>query len=194
VRVTRSRMVGWSEMKNSNIIFLSSMRFHTLAKELPFPSDFVMGTGVASKLINLHPQNGEPATYGGEGNGDYAVLTMWPGKLNQRRIMVLSGSTTWATLALAEYVTDAEYLRQLNQQLEQCRAKSGLAKHSPYFQVLVRTEVKDNQPVNLNYVTHHDLEIDNSKPPSSSPSGKPSGSPANSVKGANIARLTSPQR
>lgn len=190
LRVTRSRMVGWSEMKNSNIIFLSSMRFHTLAKELPFPSDFVMGTGVASKLINLHPQNGEPATYGGEGNGDYAVLTMWPGKLNQRRIMVLSGSTTWATLALAEYVTDVEYLRQLNQHLEHCRIKSGLAKHPPYFQVLVRTEVKDNQPVNLNYVTHHDLEIDNSKPPSS----QPSGSPPSSAKGPNIARLTPPQR
>lgn len=190
LRVTRSRMVGWNEMKNSNIIFLSSMRFHTLAKELPFPTDFVIGSGVSGKLVNLHPQNGEPETYGGEGNGDYAVLTMWPGKLHQRRVMVLSGSTTWATLALAEYVTDVEYLRQLNQHLEQCRAKSGLAKHPPYFQVLVRTEVKDNQPVNLNYVTHHDLEIDNSTPPSSSPSA----SPAGSGKGANLARLTQPQR
>lgn len=32
LRVTRSRLVGWNELKNANVIFLSSMRFHTLAK------------------------------------------------------------------------------------------------------------------------------------------------------------------
>lgn len=184
LRVTRSRMVGWNEMKNSNIIFLSSMRFNTLAKELPFPSDFAISPGVASKLVNLHPQSGEPSTYGGEGNGDYAVITVWPGKLHQRRILVLSGSTTWATLALAEYVTDVEYLRQLNQHLEQCRAKSGLAKHPPYFQVLVRTEVKDNQPINISYVTHHDFEIAESTAPSTV---------STNAGTENIARLSSTQ-
>lgn len=190
LRVTRSRMVGWNEMKNSNIIFLSSMRFHTLAKELPFPTDFVIAPGVAGRLMNLHPQEGERAGYGGEGNGDYAVLTMWPGKLHQRRIMIVSGSTTWATLALAEYVTDVEYLRQLNHHLEQCRVKHGLAKHPPYFQVLVRTEVKDNQPVNLDYVTHHDLEINDS----TSPTLNLSGSPAVESKNAHLARATASQR
>lgn len=160
LRVTRSRMVGWNELKNANVIFLSSMRFHTLAKELPFPSDFEIAHGIASKVINLHPQVGEPSSYGGRQDGqDYAVITVWPGKLHQRRIMVLSGSTTWATLAAAEYVTDPEYLRQLNQHLDACQTKRGHAQHAPYFQVLLRAEVKDNQPISINYVTHHDLEV-----------------------------------
>jgi hypothetical protein len=87
------------------------------------------------------------------------VLTVWPGKPHQRRIVILSGSTTWATLAAAEYVTDPEYLRQLNHHLEQCRAQKKAAHHAPYFQALLRAQVKDNQPISISYVTHHDLHI-----------------------------------
>lgn len=159
LRVTRSRMVGWNEMKNANVIFLSSMRFQTLAKELPYPSDFVINPGIKSTILNLRPGAGESATYGGDKSGEYAVLTVWPGKLHQRRIVILSGSTTWATLAAAEYVTDPEYLRQLNQHLEQCRMKAGSAQHAPYFQALLRAQVKDNHPISISYVTHHDLQI-----------------------------------
>ena len=159
LRVARSQTVGWDEMKNANVIFLSSMRFHTLAKDLPYPSDFIINAGIKSAIINLRPCAGESATYGGADDGEYATLTVWPGKLHQRRIMVLSGSTTWATLSAAEYVTDPEYMRQLNQRLEQCRLKSGSARHAPYFQALLRAEVKDNHPISISYVTHHDLQI-----------------------------------
>ncbi len=159
LRVTRSRMVGWNEMKNANVIFLSSMRFQTLAKELPYPSDFAIGSGVTSAITNLRPAPGESTTYGGGEDSVYAVLTVWPGKLHQRRIVVLSGSDTWATMAAAEYVTDPEYLRQLNQHLERCRLKTGAAQHAPYFQALLHAEVKDNHPISISYVTHHDLQI-----------------------------------
>jgi len=184
LRVTRSRMVGWGELKNANVIFLSSMRFHTLAKELPYPSDFAIHPGISSKIVNLHPRLGEPETYGGGGDDVvYAFVTVWPGKLHQRRILVLSGSTTWATLAAAEYVTDPEYLRQLNPHLEQCRKQSGHAQHSPFFQVLLRAEVKDNQPINISYVTHHDFEI--ADPPAPGPLAAGT---------ENVARLSAVQR
>jgi hypothetical protein len=156
LHVTRSRMVGWNELKNTNVIFLSSMRFHTLAKELPYPSDFSLSSGIDKAVYNMNPREGEEHRYG---DSDYAVITLWPGKLHQRRIMVLSGATTWATLAAAEYVTDSEYLRRLNHHLEECRIKSGAPNHPPYFQVLLRTEVKDNHPTSISYVTHHDLTI-----------------------------------
>lgn len=162
-------MVGWNEMKNANVIFLSSMRFQTLAKELPYPSDFVMNSGITSAVVNLRPAAGEAATYGDAVGNEYAVLTVWPGKLHQRRIMVLSGSTTWATMAAAEYVTDPEYLRQLNHHLEQCRMKTGAAQHAPYFQALLRAEVKDNHPISISYVTHHDLRIADPTDEQSSP-------------------------
>jgi hypothetical protein len=156
LHVTRSRMVGWNELKNTNVIFLSSMRFHTLAKEMRYPSDFALNPGKSKAVDNLNPREGEEQRYG---DSDYAVITLWPGKLHNRRILVLSGATTWATLAAAEYVTDTEYLRRLNQHLEKCRIKSGAPNHAPYFQVLLRTEVKDDHPISISYVTHHDLPI-----------------------------------
>ncbi|HEY6402876.1 MAG TPA: hypothetical protein VI479_15770, partial [Blastocatellia bacterium] len=160
LRVTRSRMVGWDEVKNSNIIFLSSMRFQTLAKELPYPSDFVIDqASTRAAVINLRPAAGESSTYIGPIGDEYATLTVWPGKLHQRRIVILSGVTTWATLAAAEYVTDPEYLLQFNRHLEQCRKNNGSSRHTPYFQALLRAEVKDNQPISISYVTHHDLQI-----------------------------------
>jgi hypothetical protein len=159
LRVSRSRMVGWNELKNANVIFLSSMRFYTLAKELPYPSDFSVDPGGSSRVFNLRPRAGESKAYGGRDSEAYAVITVWPGKLHQRRILILSGSTTWATLAAAEYVTDPEYLRQLNRHLEKCPAQSRAAAHPPFFQTLVRAEVRDNQAVAISYVTHHDLEI-----------------------------------
>lgn len=165
VQVTSSRMIRWQELKNTNVIFISSMRFHTLAKELPFPNDFTIQTATQGQIINLRPQPGEKPVYGRTPDdpiNDYAVITLWPGKHSQQRILVLSGNTTMGTMAAAEYVTDPEYLRQLYQQLEQCRVQHGSAQHAPYFQVLVRTEVKDNQPFKIAYVTHHDLKIPDS--------------------------------
>jgi hypothetical protein len=161
-QVTNSRLIRWQELKNTNVIFISSMRFHTLAKELPFPNDFTINPGPEGKLINLCPQAGERTVYWQTPDDpvrDYAVITLWPGKQSAQRVMVLSGNTTIGTMAAAEYVTDPESLSQLYQQLEQCRLRHGSAQHAPYFQVLVRAEVRDNQPFKISYMTHHDLKI-----------------------------------
>jgi hypothetical protein len=161
LQVARSRLVGWQEVKNSNLIFLSSMRFHTLADELGYPNDFAINPDVQGVVINRRPQPGEEKEYGHAGDAytSYAVVTLWPGRAEKRRIMLLSGSNTWATLAAAEYATGADSLRQLKEQLAHCNERAQRAVHPPYFQILVRAEVKDNQPVSIAYVTHHDLEI-----------------------------------
>jgi hypothetical protein len=158
VRVARNRLVGWEQIKSSNVILLSSLRFHTLADELAYPSDFTLTADVTGNVVNKRPQPGERAEYRRDGQEDYAVVTLWPGKLPDRRVLYLSGVTTWATAA-AEYVTEPEHLRELDGQLAACARRGGRPEHAPYFQVLLRVEVKDNQPVGISYVTHHDLEI-----------------------------------
>jgi hypothetical protein len=159
VRVARNRLVGWEEVKNSNVILLSSLRFHTLADELAYPTDFVIAAGPNGDVINKRPQAGELAAYTRNAREDYAVVTLWPGKRAGGRVMHLSGVTTWATVAAAEYVTEPEHLRQLSRHLSECAEKRGQQGHAPYFQVLLRVEVKDNQPVGISYLTHHDLEL-----------------------------------
>jgi hypothetical protein len=158
LNISRSRIVGWQNLRNTNLIFLSSVRFHTLLDELGYPTDFaVRRDDTSARIINLKPATGELPSYGP--NGDYAIITLWPGKSESLRILQLSGVTTWATLAAAEYVTDPESMRILKGQLDECRKRKGLSQHSPYFQILIKTEVKDNFPISINYVTHHDLDI-----------------------------------
>jgi hypothetical protein len=110
----------------------------------------------------LLPQEGEQTIYGRTAEdpvNDYAVITLWPGKSSQQRVLVLSGITTFGTMAAAEYATDPEYLRQLYGYLELCRMKRNSERHSSFFQVLIHAEVKENQPYKVGYVTHHDLDI-----------------------------------
>ena len=158
LQIARSRIVGWQDLKNTNLIFLSSLRFHTLIDGLGYPTDFqIPRDNQRSQILNLRPGPGEEKAYGPQ--GDYAIITLWPGKSDSRRILQLSGVTTWATLAAAEYVTDLESLRELAPHFEECRRRKGLASHPPYFQILIRAEVKDNFPISIRYVTHHDLDM-----------------------------------
>ena len=163
LKVSRTQRVVWQDLKDSNLIFLSSMRFQTLAKELPYPSDFVINPGIEGHVMNLRPLPGEKSEYRREVSpgteNAYSVITLWPGKLPNRRVMVLSGNTTWGTQAAAEYVTEADHLRKLNTHLAECNRQRKRSRHAPFFQILVAAEVRDSQPLAVSYITHHDLDI-----------------------------------
>ena len=172
LRVVRSRTVSWDNLKQDNVIFLTSARFRTLADQLAYPSDFVHVLGPVNRVENRRPVADEKRWYEARTDGreysiDHAIVTVWPGRLPGRRVMVLSGSHTWGTQAAAEYVTEPGYLRELNQHLADCQRRSGAPSHADFFQVLLRVEIRDNQPVSVIYVAHHDLEMDDLGPPSS---------------------------
>jgi hypothetical protein len=174
LRVVRSRTVSWDNLKHDNVIFLTSARFRTLADQLAYPSDLVHALGSLNHVENRRPIGSEPARYeprpaDGE-EGDHAIITVWPGKVPGRRIMVLSGRQTWGTQAAAEYVTEPGYLRELNRHLADCQHRAGARSHPDFFQVLLRVEIRDHQPVSIGYVTHHDLAVD---APGASPAGPP---------------------
>src|SRR5262249_52687276 len=108
LRVLRSRIVSWDNLKHDNVIFLTSARFSTLADQLSYPSDFVYVLGpVTHHVENRNPAANERRRYEvrPDGSVDYAIVTIWPGKQPGRRIMVLSGANTWGTQAAAEYAT-----------------------------------------------------------------------------------------
>lgn len=164
LRVVRSPSVSWETLKHDNVIFLTSARFKTLADRLSYPAEFVHVLGMPNRVRNLHPAAGEQAEYMAVGGDDlqvdHAIISVWPGKLPGRRILVLSGSHTWGTQAAAEYVTEPAYLRDLNERLLACQRKSGAPRHAPFFQVLLRVDGRDNQPIGATFVTHRDLALD----------------------------------
>jgi hypothetical protein len=168
VRVVRSRTISWDNLKHGNVIFLTSARFRTLADQLAYPSDFVHVLGAVNHVENRHPAGSERARYEsrleGTETADHAIITVWPGPVPGRRVMVLSGSHTWGTQAAAEYVTEPGYLRELNRHLAECQRRAGTSAHTDFFQVLLRVGIRDNQPISITYVTHHDLKVDDPAP------------------------------
>jgi hypothetical protein len=164
LRVVRSRTVSWDNLKHDNVIFLTSARFRTLADQLEYPSDFVHVLGAFNHVENRRPAPHELARYeeqpGLAESVDHAIITVWPAPVPGRRVMVLSGSQTWGTQAAAEYVTEPGYLRELNRHLAECRQRQGTRAHADFFQVLLRVEIRDHEPVSIAYVTHHDLSVD----------------------------------
>jgi hypothetical protein len=163
LRVVRSPTLSWDNLKHDNVIFLTSARFKTLADQLSYPSEFIHVVGTTNRVVNLHPAPGEQAEYVAQGTGtsmiDNAIISVWPGKRAGRRVLVLSGGHTWGTQAAAEYVTEGDYLRELESHLLACRRRQGLPRHPDFFQILLRVEIRDNQPVGVRYVAHRDLAI-----------------------------------
>lgn len=163
VRVVRSPDVSWDTLKHDNVVFLTSARFKTLADQMSYPAEFVHVLGAPNRVLNRHPAPGEESEYAARTDGDvyvdYAIVSVGPGKLPGRRVVVLSGGHTWGTQAAAEYVTEPAYLRELNERLLACQRRNGQARHAEFFQVLLRVETRDGQPLGATFVTHRDLAL-----------------------------------
>jgi hypothetical protein len=153
----RSRHTKWQDLNAGNLIFLASLRFRTLGRELDRPSDFqfVTAPGQPSLLRNLRPQTGEAETYqfsmtSRSSGGDYALVTVWPGTFPGRRVMAIGGSTTWGTAAAVAYITDGLSLRELWDRIgtTEPAGKTGL-------QILLKIDIKDNQAASTTYLTSH---------------------------------------
>lgn len=153
----RNRQTRWQDLSSGNLIFLASLRFRTLGRELDRPSDFefVTAPGQPSVLKNLRPQPGEEPLYrfamtSRASGRDYALVTVWPSTFPGRRVMFIGGSSTWGTAAGASYVTDPLSLRELEERItpHPAAGKSGL-------QVLLRVDIRDNQAASTTFVTSH---------------------------------------
>jgi hypothetical protein len=159
----RSHAIRWEDVKDADVIFLASMRFRTLADDLNHTADFSFAPEGDGRVLNRRPGPGETAVYErqlkGEPQIDHAIITVWPGKAPGRRVVVLGGTTTWGTQAAAEFVTRPESLSDLDRRLAACAAGRGKDRHPPWFQVLLRVEIRQTQPLGITFVSHHDLDI-----------------------------------
>jgi hypothetical protein len=158
----RNRLTRWQDVTAGNLIFVASLRFHTLNQELNLPSDFQLTVKEREPGIqNLRPRSGERQTYmasAGPKNTltDYALISVWPGTLPGRHIMKLGGTYTWGTQGAVEYATDLPSLRKLKSRIE--TAPGGWKEDAP-LQILLQVQVKDDQVISVKYVTHHWLDL-----------------------------------
>jgi hypothetical protein len=170
LRVKRSLLLTWDDLKTENIVVLGSPAENLLLRDLPRAQDFVFRVmqdedrRPALGLVNTKPGPGEREVYLAKQDGpsrsqiseDYALISSLRGLDENHRLLILAGITTYGTQAAAEYVTKPEYLKELIAALN--IAVAGEAPRLPsYYQILVRVKVNGGVPVQMSYVTHHVL-------------------------------------
>jgi hypothetical protein len=169
IRVKRSLMVTWDDLKSDNIVVLGSPAENFLLRNLPQEQDFVFRIVKDEKqnpsygIVNTKPRPGEQQTYAAKQEGpsrsqiseDYALVSLLKGLDSKNRLMILAGITTFGTQAAAEYVTRPEYIEELISKLN--TAPTGPPKLPAYYQVLIKVKVNGGVPVQISYVTHHEL-------------------------------------
>ena len=162
----KSSALDWEDMSAHNVIFLGSPKFIPQLKDLPFDLDFVIEGG---SLRNLRPRPGEPEKFPevwtpshGALLEDHALVTRLPGLHGHGDITILAASSTEGTWAATEYVTRPQHAKDLVSRL---RLASGKLPES--YQVVIRTRVREQVPIEMSYVTHRVL-----KPHAPAPSGR----------------------
>ncbi len=170
IRVKRSLLLTWDDVKINNIVFLGSPAEIFLLRDLPQEQDFVFQFVQDENdesnfgILNTKPGAGEQKFYLAKQEGpsrsqiseDYAVISCLKGLDPHNRVMILAGITTFGTQAAAEYVSKPEYLEDLIRHLNIAPDASAF-KVPDYYQMLIKVKVNGGVPVQISYVTHHTL-------------------------------------
>ncbi len=160
--LANSHYLGHSDIAGKNLVVVSSARFQTLLQQMNFTNYFRFDGSTSNGGFFIEdPIAGEQRLYSpmtGTGvDTSYAVLSLWPGKQPENRILYLTGITTWATQGAAQFVTDAESIGDLQARLDADPPEGPRGRKSKFFQVLLRIEGKNNQVRTASYVTHRYL-------------------------------------
>jgi hypothetical protein len=165
-RVKRSLLLAWDDVKTENIVILGSPHENYFLRRLPQRQDFVFEFDPprhAISIVNQRPLPGEARYYSPKverptGGGmktvsvveDYALVSLLRGLGENNRLLILAGTTTFATHAAAEYVTNpltvAEFLNRL-------KGTNGAIPQS--FEAVLKVVVNDGVPVQTTFLTHH---------------------------------------
>ncbi|HWB85079.1 MAG TPA: hypothetical protein VG675_13120 [Bryobacteraceae bacterium] len=147
-----SNALSWEDVNGNDLIFIGAPKFNLQLLEARIKQDFVFD---GSKINNTRPQRNEPATFVDSDSGRYGLVSRLPGFQGKGSIMVLAANSTEATRALAEYLCDPKDVAQLVRQLK------GNGREIPrYFQAVIVGRFNSHVPIEIHYVTHHALALD----------------------------------
>jgi len=162
VSVANSNYIGPSDIEGKNLLVVASARFQTLLQKMKLETRYRFeGNGISGGFHVDRPMAGEQAFYrpsAGVGvNLDYAVLSLWPGNQAETKILYVSGVNTWSTQGAAQFALDGDKLADLQRRLEADPDDGPRGKKSPYFQVLLQVEGKNNRVRGASYISHRYL-------------------------------------
>ena len=161
--VTNSNYIGLSDIKSKNLVVVASARFQTVLQQMGLPDRFPFNpTNFGGGYRLPDPLPGElpyyrPKDDGPGVNTSYAVVSLWPGTPREMRMLYLSGIETWSTQGAAQHVLERANLADLQKRLDADPLDGPRGRKSPFFQVLLRVEGKNNRVRATSYITHRYL-------------------------------------
>jgi hypothetical protein len=153
LRVKRGALFSLDDVRNNDLIFLGSPAENLTLLEIPGTQEFVFQQVTSGprkgdvRVINVHPAAGESQAFIASPTSqsvseDYAIIGLKPGLDPARSMLILAGTTTVGTQAVAEYVCREESLTTLLQRLGV--SKAGEIKP---FEALLHVKVAHGVPV-----------------------------------------------
>jgi uncharacterized protein YifE (UPF0438 family) len=151
VEATQSRFLTWEDLTRENYILLGHNEANPwldkVLEKYPFRLRAMQGGKERSIVTDegkqYRIQYGEDQAAGAE---EYALISMTAGVDGRRRMAVLSGLNTQATLVAARYLTSAETAGEL---LGRLRELAPGHRGEWRFQAILRTEVHDKVPTKV---------------------------------------------
>jgi len=152
-----SRLMTWEEFRRRNIIVFGHNEQNKLVDPLldGYPLQLRETNGEEKRrIINTNPAPGEQAFFEiqyadekDEATVEHALVSMLPGTDRRHQLLIVSGLNTQATLMSIEFLTDPQRVQNL---LGQMRASAPQHAGPWYFQMVLRTDVRDKVPVGAN--------------------------------------------
>jgi hypothetical protein len=155
----QNRRLISEDLKNHDAILLGSSWVKEWLGNAPIRKCFTTGPAATITSQNLLP--GDEREYvakydeeTGKLTEDYALIAVKPGISARRTVMIVAGTRSEGTQAAVEYLTDENYLADLNQRFR--RTLGGIPK---YFQVLLKVSVDSGIPTNISVVRVRELRF-----------------------------------
>lgn len=158
VDVRYPRYIDLSDLDTKNLVFLGSAysdpwinKFH------PYMNFVVQMDWTTGNLCfeNKKPMAGEQAKYcaeGGPGQEDvtYGLVTLLPNLQGTGNVLILEGTTGAGSEAAGDFITDPHYAAAVLKYLRLDSKDTSV----PYFQILIKTVVLNNNPGTLKILAH----------------------------------------
>jgi len=155
----QSRRLVSEDLKNHNAILFGNSWVKEWIGNSPVRKCFTSGPAAAISDQNLLPGDEREyvAKYDEETGKlieDYALIVVKPGISERKTVMIVAGTRSEGTQAAVEYLTDENYLVDLNQRFHRT-----IGVFPKYFQVLLRVSVDNGIPTDISVVRVRELRF-----------------------------------
>jgi hypothetical protein len=153
--IERDGVVSYEGIRSSNVIFLGASLEDSVLRTLPMKAELVFEEAPESEFVgsleirDRRPGPGEPSIYTLQRNqktraleGEYALISLLPGVMPGRYIMLLAGISTIGTEAAAEFATSKDCMLTVAKVLGN---GPGQAQVPAYFQALLHVQIRNGE-------------------------------------------------